>query len=187
MKKVNIVKKFTALCGMLLITAVSVLAQITSDMDPDADFSQYKTFGFTPGTVINQGQKETNNTIMDDKVDNAVTAELTSKGLRRDDTNPDLIITYTAGAQEKTELESADPGVAGPGIYVADDWWADSYDGFWENTYDEGTLLIDVKDAHSGDLVYRVYGAGVVKKKSSKQDKEINKVVQKGFKDFPVE
>jgi len=185
MKKVNIFNKVSLMLVMLFVCVASVFAQVSSDKDPNADFSQFKTFGFKPGTVINQGKTETNNTIMDSRVDNAVTSELTAKGLRRDDNNPDLVISYTAGAQKKTELEDAGPGFAGPGIYVADGWWADSYNDFWENTYNEGTLMIDVKDAQTDDLVYRVYGAGEVKNKSKKQDKEVNKVVQKGFKDFP--
>ncbi|GAL87713.1 hypothetical protein MYP_4944 [Sporocytophaga myxococcoides] len=185
MKKGSIFNKVYLTFGMLVVCVASVFAQISSDKDPNADFSQFKTFGFKPGTVIDQGKTETNNTIMDNKVDDAVTSELTAKGLKRDDNNPDLVISYTAGAQEKTELEDAGPGFAGPGIYVADGWWADSYDEFWQNTYNEGTLMIDVKDAQTNELVYRVYGAGEVKNKSKKQDKEINKVVKKGFKDFP--
>lgn len=169
--------------GLMFLNFTNSYAQISSDFDHNVDFSQFKTYNFEPGTFINEGKTQEADALLEQKVESAVSAQLNAKGLKQTSSNPDLIISYTAGAQRKTEIESA-PGFAGPGIYGGG-WYVDSYDTFWTNTYTEGTLIIDVNDAKSDELVYRVYGAGEMKKPEKRQ-KQIDKVAEKGFKDFPA-
>jgi hypothetical protein len=177
----RVLNKVLIVLVIILVYSPFVYSQVDSDYDRSVDFSKYKTYDFGPGTVIKDGVTQGSDNLLDQKVNSAVENELNAKGLRRTSDNPDLLITYVAGAHEKTELESA-PGYAGPGYYGG--WWDYSWNNFWVRTYEEGTLLIDLKDAETNQLVYRVYGVDELKKPEKRQ-KQIDKIAKKGFKDFP--
>ena len=177
----RVLNKVLLVLVIILAYGTSLYAQVDSDFDHSVDFSKYKTYDFTPGTVIREGESQPSDNLLDQKVSSAVESQLNAKGLRRSSDNPDLLITYMAGAQEKTEIESA-PGYAGPGYYGG--WWDYSWNNFWVRTYEQGTLIIDLKDAETNKLVYRVYGVDELKKPEKRQ-KQIDKIAKKGFKDFP--
>ncbi len=48
-----------------------------------------------------------------------------------------------------------------------------------------GTLIVDLVDSDSGDLVWRGVGSGTLSTKPEKNEKKINKVASKMFKNFP--
>jgi hypothetical protein len=62
--------------------------------------------------------------------------------------------------------------------------------GFGESTtteqdYKEGTLVIDLYDAKTKQLIWRGSTQGTVSDKAEKNEKNLNKGVAKMFKDFP--
>src|SRR5690348_12729362 len=102
-RKINIYNKMLLTLGIILTYSVSIFSQhVDHDFDHGIDFRKYKTYGFTAGTCINDGQKSTENDMMDQRVYRAVGSQLNAKGLRQSTDNPDLLITYTAGAKKKT-------------------------------------------------------------------------------------
>ena len=175
------------LIGLLLLTAVSVQAQVRVDYNKSIDFSKYKTFRFEPGKVIRKlGVRDTNTTFLDQYIDDAVTKDLISKGLSPTNGKAALVITYLAGAREKEEVQNymMNPGFYPySGFYGYGGWWGPQWNNFWVHRYEEGTVIIDVYDAKQAQLVWRAYAVSSISKFNEK--KFIGKEVHKSFKHFP--
>jgi hypothetical protein len=173
---------------MLVLTVIVVQAQVHVDFDKKTDFSKYKTFKFESGKVIRQlGVKDTNTTFLDQYISQAITDDLKSKGLTPSETNPDLIITYLAGAREKQQVQNymSNPGFFYPyyRFYGLNGWWGPQWNNFWVTNYEEGTVIIDMIDAKTDQLVWRAYAVSSIN--NYNEQKFVSKEIGKSFKHFP--
>jgi Domain of unknown function (DUF4136) len=57
------------------------------------------------------------------------------------------------------------------------------YTQWWTRTYEEGTLIIDLIDAHSKKLIWRAYASSEVK--TPVTEEKIRKAVDKAFTKYP--
>jgi hypothetical protein len=149
---------------------------VKTDYDHRADFGRYRTYALKEGKVVSElGYGEQRNTLVTNRIDEALVHQLAAKGLRAAPSEPDLVVTYVAGARTRRELEGT--GYAGAG------WYGPAYDDFWVREYPEGTLVIDFVDAHSNQLVWRAYvkaeGEGI------SDAKFIQKSVAKALQSYP--
>ena len=187
------------LAMLLLIAAAgcggSPSPDIKTDYDSKVYFSAYKTFAFQTGRIILPSDitPDSNNTLIDDRIRNAVTAQMTAKGLQPDPTNPDLVVTYVAGAKNKLEVEKQiaappPPGWAAggwyqPGYYGPNGWWDPGYNAYFTRNYTEGTLIVDLIDPKAKKLIWRAYVTGEVRK--IPDDKAINTLFAKILSKYP--
>jgi hypothetical protein len=173
---------------LLTLGAFGAQAQVHVDFDKKVDFTKYKTFKFQPGKVIRQlGLKDTTSTFMNQYIAEAMTKDLATKGLTPSGANPDLVITYVAGAKQKKEVENF---MSGPGFYSPYSrfygyrgWWGPQWNNFWVNNYEEGTIIIDVYDAKTNELVWRAYAVSPIT--NYNEQKFVTKEIGKSFKHFP--
>lgn len=166
---------------------------VATDFDPKADFTRYHTFSYRSGRIMLQGDiPDSNNTLLDNRIRDAVTDALEAKGLRPDSANPDLVVTYIAGAHNRQEIQDLGPEIGaygfgprwyGPGYYGGGGWWGPSYERFWVRNYTQGTLIVDLIDAHTHQLAWRAYVSGEVHGKPDA--KQVRKVVDRVFRDYP--
>jgi len=147
--------------------------QISTDHDPRADFADYKTFAVQSGQVMRNGRVDPHDTLMRDRIDGALANVLQEKGLQAETQNPDLIVTYTAGAQ--TYADTGGWGYDGYGF-------GDYDDGL--DTVQEGTLLIDVIDAHTQKLVWR--SLAVADDQNFRSPQYIASTVNEALKKYPA-
>ena len=56
--------------------------QVSTDHDPAAPFQNYRTFKVMKGKVVQDGVVDRGNTLVTDRINNAVTANLQQKGLK---------------------------------------------------------------------------------------------------------
>ncbi len=149
-----------ALCALTAVLALAGCAttQVKSDWNRQIDFGRYRTFAIQGGKVLApRGSVEAadpnRDTLAAARIEAALTADLMRKGLtpRRD--NPDLIVTYTAGARTKEEVVSNwdsfgwhrhRSGYYGP-----------LYQNVWIDQYPEATLVVDLLDPRSQQIVFR--------------------------------
>jgi Domain of unknown function (DUF4136) len=168
---------------VLLIAAIPLFARTVVDFDPSLDFSRYKTFAFV-GPVDNMVMLEANPEIVDLRLRRAVNRELTKKGLHevQPNQNPNLIVRYWANASQQVNI--AVLGNWGPyGPYITSDW-AWQYNAVTASSVKEGSLIIDLIDPHTKNLVWRVY----LIRKITNADKDWNKAdedLAKAFESFP--
>jgi hypothetical protein len=160
----------------LLLIASPVLAQkITIDYAEDFDFDKVETFAY----VETEGTKAAD-TLMHDRIKQAVIDELTAGGLKQVDSAADLNVTYHLTAQENTQLNTTSFGYGGYGR-----GWRRYGGGMASSTttvstYTEGTLIVDAfEPGGEMNLVWRGTGTVTLKDTPEKKTKQIDKIMTK--------
>lgn len=165
---------------VIALVAFTVNAQkVKVSSDPAADFSSYKTYMWDQGTLANPLIKQ--------YIVTAVDREMTGKGLRKVESEPDLIVTTLTATQ--SDLTMTNPSWYPALNSIATGIPASSQ--AWPVT--KGTLLIDISDARTKNGVWRATASHTLENgptgdrvRDAKQvEKPINKAVQKMFKKFP--
>ncbi len=174
---------------LLLLVAITSHAQVNVDFDKNVDFGKFKTFRFEPGIMIHQlGVKDNNTQSANQYIKEAITKRLVAKGLTPSNHNPDLVVTFLAGARDKTQVEnyvnsySYYPYTPFYG-YGMNGWWGPRWNNFWVRKYEEGTVIFDVYDAHKPELIWRAYAVSSINNYNEK--KFVNRQIEKSFKHFP--
>ena len=156
---------------------------VTTDHDPSANFGALHTYAWRPGPQQGVGDPRFDSTLIDKRVRAAVDRVLASKGFRpaAPGTTADFLVGYHAVVRQKTSVQTINRwygyrvGVwrGGPQTYAHD--------------YDEGTLLIDVIDPATMQLLWRGSGTGVVDPQASpeKREQRINDAVDQILAGFP--
>jgi hypothetical protein len=131
--------------------------KVSNDYDKDADFRAYKTYDWLdnrPGVPDEVRSAMNRNQLFDKRLRPAVESELNAKGLSRDEVDPDILLTYHVGVEEK--LDVTDWGYRYSGQY-----WGYQRD-IQVYQYHEGTLIIDMIDAKTMELVWRASGTKTI-------------------------
>jgi hypothetical protein len=153
--------RWTALGMGLWLAAGCAGQKVTTDYNPASSFSQYKTFTLVmpPDTGSQQ--------LLDQRVRNAVQAQLTTKGLTlADRQNADLYVGY--GMVDKTHTQ----------VYTYNDGWGWGRGWGWRywrwgvawpmtaqrqiETYTDGTVVVHMVDAKTKQVVWEGEVPGVV-------------------------
>jgi hypothetical protein len=90
------------------------------------------------------------NSLLDKRVKTAVNTQLTAKGMTQSATNPDMYVMYHTGTQEKVSI--TDYGY-GYGRYGG---------GTDVHQYTQGTMIVDLVDAKTKELVWRSAASGAL-------------------------
>jgi Domain of unknown function (DUF4136) len=175
-----------ALVLVVLLTAFfarPLPAKTVVDFDPNLDFSKFKTFAFIGG-VENLMMFQANPGLVSDRIHQAVTRELTKKGLRevQPAQNPDLVIRFWANPSSQVNV--ATMGVWGPYSPDIGSHWAPTYNDVTASSAKEGSLIVDLIDPRSKNLAWRLY----LIHKITTPDKEWKKAdeeITKAFDNYP--
>ena len=160
--------------GMIGCSSISV----SSDYDPNADFSQYKTYAW--GDKLDPNDALEKNQLIEQRVFNAIDTSMIAKGFKKTKTDPQILVYPHAGTQERASVNSWGYGYGG--------WWGGAGMGGLDVTqYDEGTLIIDFIDMAKNELIWRGTGSGVMSDSPSMEERtqNINNAVGKILAQFP--
>lgn len=155
------------------------------DYDKETDFASLKTFDWLPVPTTAVGSVKAaveRNSLLDKRVKTAVNEQLVAKGLTQNAGNPDVLVTYHVGVDDKINVTDWGYGYAGYGRYY----------GMGPSTvdvyqYKEGTLLIDIIDAKSKQLIWRGAGTGTVDPEApaEKREQRLNNAIARIMANFP--
>ncbi len=133
------------------------------------------------------------------RIQNAFDQALQSKGLTRNPQHPDLLLqfhTYTQRVRKNYYGGGAYPFGAYPMMgWGRFGWGYPYYGGFggygyggypYSSTGTDGTLILDVVDAKTGDIIWQKAISGDVSN-PNRLERQINKGVRKLMKSFPVQ
>jgi hypothetical protein len=156
---------------------------INHDWDRDAPFPGYKTYAWLempraePGTV--QGAKS-HNDLLEGRIKRAVNSEMSKKKLTLVKENPDLLVVYHTGVQSKINVTDW-------GYRYSYDYWGWNGRQIDVYQYNEGTLIVDLIENTSKELVWRGSATRTVDGNWSpeKEEQVINTAVGKIFKKYP--
>ena len=175
--------KLTAVTIALLVSVGCASYRLTSDYDRDVNFNEYKTYDWLPiSTREDSSEGVVKNTMVDKRFKSSISDVLKEKGYRISPQDPDFFIAYHAAIKDKTDASSSYSGYFHHGHFGHHGY---SYDrsGFYSN-YDEATLIIDIIDADSLELLWRGWDRTRVSGPSIPEDK-ISNGTEKILRNFP--
>jgi hypothetical protein len=174
MKRVTIL---LAICLMFVFMNCSPVS-VKYDYDRQANFSTMQTFDWMPKPAKVRAKTRS---LMDKRIKNAVNGQLVSKGFKQS-SNPDFVIAYHTGVKDKIDVQTWGYTYAGRGRYRG--WGGTHVD---VQQYKQGTLVLDIIDDKSKELIWRGIATGALPKNPNPEDIEnkINDVVEKVLENFP--
>ncbi|MEW6130219.1 MAG: DUF4136 domain-containing protein [Acidobacteriota bacterium] len=161
---------FVSLCFLLLLAGSSFAQKVNVDYDRGADFSKYKTYSWAMGTPAA-------NPMVHQRIVAGVEAQLAAKGLRKVDSNPDLIVAYHAATDTQVSVSSWGGGPFGG--------WRMGSGTATVNKVPVGQLMIDIGDVSAKRFVWRGTASATVSSKQEKNEKYLNTALAKMFQNFP--
>ncbi len=165
---------------MLLWLAVGCgsTTQVFTDYDRDAHISGYQTFGWlSPLSIEARNNPLYYNELNDKRIKNAVAVQLESRNYTYSE-DPDIMIHYHIIIEDKTVMRTDPYG------YYYGPYWMRSEISVYE--YQEGTLIIDLMDAKTDNLVWRGWITNFLKNRDpEKMEESINNAVRMIFAEYP--
>lgn len=187
-------KKLLSLVCVAAIAVSCSSLKVYSDMDPNADFTSYKTFEYY-GWAENSDQLM--NTLDKDRVEGAFGAEFKKRGVSFTENKGagDAVVALfiTTEAKESTTAYTTHMGMGGYGggwgygYGVGYGGMGTSVTNYNTNTYEEGTLVVSLYDAKTKKLVWQSSGTGVVDDNPKNRAEKINAAVAKIMSKYPIE
>ena len=173
-------KRLFILLGCIILAGAPTWAvSVKEDFNKETDFSKYKTFTLKPGTLAK-------NPFAQQRIEKAIVARLTEKGLTQAGDGSDLIIYTHAKINVEKALDISSYGYGG---YYGWGGWGGDFGTTNVNVVDVpmGTLMVDMVDAASKEMVWRGIAQGTVPTSSTSEESEkrINKAVTKLLRNFP--
>jgi hypothetical protein len=165
----------TTVAAALLLPSLALAQKTSYDYDKSTNFSTFHSYALKEGTPVG-------NSLIDNRIIEALNAELAAKGLTKTDTNPDLFVTYHVAFDKQKDISAWSSGVGPYGWHYGM--------GSTDVQVREiliGTLVVDMADAKRKEVVWR----GVATKeidtqaKPEKRDKNIREAVKKVLKNYP--
>ena len=168
---------FVLMGMMLLFAGTSSAQQVKTDYDRNANFGQYKTYSWE--------QVKTKDALDVDRIKAAVNAALAAKGWTQIDSGGDVCIIAVEITQNQQTLNTFYDGFGGGW-----GWRRFGGGGFGEattttETYKVGTVVVDLFDHKTKQLVWRASASDTLSNNSDKNIKKLDKGVEKMFKKFP--
>jgi hypothetical protein len=183
----------------LLVLTVSCAQKprVRTTVTPGTDFSKYHTYAIKPGNIVYPGSSVDSRKELEQRIQGAIAAELEGRMLVPQPDNPDLIVTYTASAQqvktggtgggpeggalpEGVDVRGGGGGYDEPGLVRPREWDDPGANAEWRRQYREGNLVIDLLDGKTRRLVWRATSSDV-ELASDKHSRRLDSVVQQAF------
>jgi hypothetical protein len=166
------------LIGLMLLFASNASAQqVKTDYDRSTNFSQYKSYSWE--------HVKTQDPLDVDRIKSAVNAALAAKGWTQVDSGGDVSIVALEITRDQQTLNTFYDGLGGGW-----GWRRFGGGGFGQattttETYKVGTVVVDLFDTKTKRLIWRGTESDTLSNKSDKNIKNLDKGVEKMFKQFP--
>jgi len=159
--------------AMLAFAITSFAQQVKTDYDRGTDFNQFKTYSWE--------KVQTQDALWVSRIKDAVNATLAAKGWAVVDSGGDVAIVALEMTKDHRTLNTYYDGFGGG-------WrWGGGFGDATTTTedYKVGTLVIDLFDGKTKQLVWRGSSSDTLSDKSDKNIKNLDRGVQKMFAHFP--
>jgi hypothetical protein len=171
------------LCFLILLavgmTSCSDNLRVKSDYDRQTNFNQYKTYDWlsTPDIEL-KNNPLIYNELTDKRIKTAVNRLLPGRGVSLNTTGPDLKIHYHLVVEDRTIVR---PNLYGS--YSSPYWSRNQVSSY---PFREGTLILDLMDAHNNALVWRGWTINILEGNDIELSEDrINQAVARILETFP--
>ncbi|WP_157994413.1 DUF4136 domain-containing protein [Peristeroidobacter agariperforans] len=172
-------------CGLTiavaLVAACASKPTIRSNVDPSADFSKFKTYGFFDEVT---GRAPAYDSFATRYIKTAIDNEMQKRGLQKSK-EPQLLVNMHVQTKDKVKVTESPSGYYGYryGMYG----WGAGVSTSVDN-YTEGTLNVDVIDSATSRLVWEGVAVGRIHEKARDDPQPaIDEVVRQVFEKFPTQ
>jgi Domain of unknown function (DUF4136) len=167
--------------AIAILAATASLAEVRTDYDRTAEFSRYKTYSW--------GKVHTQNPLLVDRIKSAIGTALAAKGWTEVESGGDVSIMAMEMTEDHRTLNTYYDSFGGGWGWRH---WGGIGNGFGESTtteetYQVGTLVIDLFDTNAKKLIWRGSASDTLSDKSEKNIQRLDKDVEKMFEHFPPE
>ena len=174
--------KFYAPLSLIFLISVTAYAQkVNTDFDKNANFSSYKTYTWAEGTPAR-------NPLGHQRIIAGIEAQLAAKGWQKVENDPDVVVIYSAATSTKTQINTFESG----GPWGGYRWGWGGYRGMGGGTSTTtvqeipvGQLIVDMADVKNKSFIWRGTASDTLSDKPEKNQKKLDKVLAKMFKNFP--
>ena len=163
-----------------LAAAPLAAADISTDYDHNTNFRSYHTFSFN--------KVSSSDPFVDERIKHEVAADLAQAGWRLVPSGGDVSITAFAGRHDEKEYNTFYDGLGGGG-------WGWGGWGGWGGRWGDrqttvtrvpvGTLLLDMYDAQTHQLIWRGRSSDSLSNNSDKNTKKLDKDIDHMLNGFP--
>ena len=171
----------------LILTGCTTL-RVSTDYDPDTDFSGLRSYDWLPAPVIKTGDPQvTYNSLIESRIRSSVNELLQARGYRVSTESPDFLIAYHVDIDKQESVTYIND------LYGYGPGWG--YRGGWAfprtevmvTEYKQGTLVLDIVRASSRQLIWRGMASDDVYADDTPTDKQenIRKAVMQMLSQFP--
>jgi len=167
----NLLRIGPVLSVVFAFTAIALCQDVHTDYDKHAMFGNFHTYSWE--------KVQTSDPLWESRIKDAVDRDLQAKGWQKVDSGSDVALMAVGSSKNQQEYTTFYNGLGG---------WR--WGGFGETTttvenYKVGTLVLDMYDAKSKQLVWRGSASDSLSDKPDKNEKNLEKSVDKMLKDFP--
>ena len=165
------IRAASCLLAVSLISTITVAQQVSVNYNHDQSFGQYHTYAWASNNA-NQIQ----NSILAQVAVQDVDSALQGKGFQKVQENqkPDLIVTHNGGLRQQTSYSAW--GMRGFGGGMG---------GLTPEQNVVGTLIVDLYDAKTQNLVWRGIAQNTLNTNGNKNQQMVERAIQKMFKQWP--
>ena len=169
---------YSMVVGLCLVSC-SAQMNVRSDYDREINLRQYKSYYRLPVKEIESKIEPLYyNELTDKRIKKAVDLQLQGKAIRSDSIAPSLRVHYHISVDRRATIRPANYGYA-YGPY----WMRNQMDSY---SYREGTLIIDLMDAKTNNLVWRGWASSVLNDNDiDLSEMKITEAVFKILQQFP--
>jgi len=157
--------------SLLLLCSVALAQQVSVNYNHNANFSQYHTYAWG-----SNNKNAIQNSILAQVAQQDIEAAMSQKGLQKveESQNPDLILAASGGEHESTSYNAW--GMRGIGGGMG---------GISPQQNYETTMVVSLYDLKQKELVWRGIAENTLSNNGNKNQKNVEKAVEKMFKQWP--
>ena len=156
---------------------------VSYDKAEGLDLSKYTTFQIHKLDVNHLPEFEPRKEGLNQLI-GAITNEMETRGFEKVSGNPDLFLNI--GVKITEEVQTRETDIRDAPVYMGQRNYSWKSEEIVVNTYNEGTVVLDIVDTEKNEMIWQGVVKGVLSQKRSKNEKRINRAVEKLFKKFPV-
>jgi hypothetical protein len=176
----------TCFAAFALCAGPCLAGEAKNDFDPDVDFTRYKTFTFIGGKSLDRSGW-LDEADMRERFKNLIAGSLEMRGLAEvpRDAKASLEIRYWVARREKQDVSVISFGATSMWGGYPPYWggaWGYSYEEYVITNYAEGTLVVDLIDPSTKELVWRTF----LKQKIEDRAKAYNEAKKNLYKAMAV-
>jgi Domain of unknown function (DUF4136) len=184
--------KTPALLAAILVAAATACNPVTvrTTTAPDAHLANLRTFTIaTPRAKKANAVSDSNDPMLANSISNQalrqdLAADFQSKGYTLTTASPSFAVAYYASAQQKLDVTDWDYGYSYWGYHRF--WHGYGYPYETIQQYTEGTVVVDVIDPATKELLWRGQGKAAVSKDPAAYTAELAKTVRAIVAKFPA-